>query len=308
VRDATRIVILSRTIAILMLGLLASLYPGRDAAAATPRCEPYPIPWRPPDGAQPAAQAALASLSPGASLSWNGTTGTLTSVFSLSVALPGCTDGQDVSTQVFDVLAAHPALFQLDLTEWRVPEFFDCKYLGGDATLNMSRSRIAGQPVVEDVFVYWLKRIGGVVHLTAVNGTYLPIIGAAMGDTMAACNTLTEADATTTARHTTLEASVFSQCRRTGTVSYTPRPGDVFRLSADQAWSWQADPGQVLLFGQQTLRVIVDPANYTPELMSSAARCPVPGGDGFTIGFDLVFDVHTGAIVSVKPGLDCIVC
>jgi hypothetical protein len=44
--------------------------------------------------------------------------------------------------------------------------------------------------------------------------------------------------------------------------------------------------------------------------MSSDARCPAPDGDGddFVIGFDLVLDVHTGAIISVKPGLGCVVC
>lgn len=45
-------------------------------------------------------------------------------------------------------------------------------------------------------------------------------------------------------------------------------------------------------------------------LLSSDARCPVVNGDGqqFTVGFDIVFDVHTGAILSVKPGIDCTVC
>lgn len=60
--------------------------------------------------------------------------------------------------------------------------------------------------------------------------------------------------------------------------------------------------------GQRTLRVTVNPANYTSALMSSSARCPGPGGNGSTIGFDITFDVHTGAVISVKPGLDCVVC
>jgi hypothetical protein len=38
--------------------------------------------------------------------------------------------------------------------------------------------------------------------------------------------------------------------------------------------------------------------------------CPAPDGDGdqSVIGFDITFDVHTGAILNVKPGLDCVVC
>lgn len=305
-RDATRTVIPS----IVTLGVLVSLAACRDATAGTPLCKRYPIPWQPAYGTQTAAQAELASLSPGAKMTWNGTTGTLRSVLQLATPLPGCTDGQDVSAQVFDVLASHPVLFQLDLTEWPTPEPFDCKYLEDDTILSMGRRSLAGRTVAEDVFVYSLDRIGGVVHLTGVNGTYLPIVGAAMGDTMTACDCLTEAAAIATTRTTPLKANVFSQCRRTGTVTYTPKANDVFSLFSDEAWAWHDDTGQVLLTGQRTLRVTVNPANYTPELLSSDARCPVTGIDGndFVIGFDIVFDVHTGEIISVKPGLDCIVC
>lgn len=68
--------------------------------------------------------------------------------------------------------------------------------------------------------------------------------------------------------------------------------------------------GQVLLTGQRTLRVIVNPVNYTPELLSSSARCPVLGGGSneFSVGFDIEFDVYTGEINSIKAGLDCFVC
>jgi hypothetical protein len=305
--DATRIVSLLRVVAIVSLALLASLAAGRDARAA-PLCKQYPISWRPAGDTEAAGQAALASLSPGAGMTWDASTGTLTSLFQLAIPLSGCTDGQDVSAQVFSVLAAHPDLFQLDLTEWEMPAPFDCNYVGDDTTLSMGRRRLADQPVMEDVFVYSLKQIGGVVHLTFVNGTYLPVIGAGVGDTMAACNTLTEAAATAKARKTPLKATSFSQCRRTGTVSYTPKANDTLRWSSDGVWSWQEATGQVLLTGQRTLRVTVNPANYTSALMSSDARCPGPGGNGSTIGFDIIFDVSTGGIMSIKPGLDCVVC
>jgi len=306
-RDATRIVALSRIVAIVSLVLLCLLAAGRDAMAG-PLCKQYPVSWRPAAGAQAAGQAELASLSPGASMTWNSNTGTLTSIFQLAMPLPGCTDGQDVSAQVFSVLDAHPALFQLDLTEWEMPPPFDCKYVSDDALLNMGRHHLAGQSVMEDVFAYSVKRVGGVVNLTFVNGTYLPVVDAAVGDTMAACNSLTEAAATAKVRVTSLKATTFSQCRRTGTVAYTPKANDAFRFTSDGVWNWQESTGQVLMTGQRTLRVTVNPANYTPALMSSSARCPGPDGNGSTIGFDVTFDVHTGAILNVKPGLDCVVC
>ena len=174
----------------------------------------------------------------------------------------------------------------------------------------MPRRQLAGKPVARDVFAYWLRRVDGVVQLAAVNGTYLPVLDATTGDTMTACTTLTEFAAATRARSTQLSATVYSQCARTGSVNYTPRSNDTLGFLGDASWTWQDDSGRVLLTGQRTLRVIVHPSNYNAQLLSSDARCPVPGGDGsqYTVGFDLVFDVHTGEILSVKPGLDCTVC
>lgn len=248
-------------------------------------------------------------MSPGATLTWNASEGTLSSVAQLATPLTGCSDGQDANAQVASLLAAHPALFQLDVSEWQIPPFYDCKFVD-DATLSMPRRKLAGKPAARDVFAYWLRRVNGIVQLAAVNGTYLPVLDAATGDAMASCTTLTESAATTRARSTRLSATVYSQCARTGSVNYTPRSNDTFGFLGDAAWTWQEDTGRVLLTGQRTLRVIVNPANYNSELLSSDARCPVPEGDGsqYTVGFDIVFDVHTGEILSVKPGLDCTVC
>jgi hypothetical protein len=82
---------------------------------------------------------------------------------------------------------------------------------------------------------------------------------------------------------------------------------DVFSFSSAE-WIWKEDTGQVILTGQRILRVTVDPANYTPGLISSDASCPVGNGNGIVIGFDIVFDIHTGAITGIRPGLGCITC
>jgi outer membrane protein assembly factor BamB len=303
-----RSAIASRTAIAFMLSAVMALV-CRDARAAPASCAQYPIPWQPATGTQATAQATLSTMSPGATMTWNASEGTLSGVAQLNTPLTGCSDGQDVNEQVADLLAEYPALFQLDLSEWRIPEFYDCKYVD-DALLAMPRERLAGQLVAQDLFAYWLRRIDGVVWLTAVNGTYLPVLDAATGQRMASCATLTRSAAVTRARSTRLTATTYSQCSRTGSVRYTPRSNDTFSFLGDPAWTWQPDSGQVLLTGQRTLRVIVNPKNYTSALLSSDARCPVADGDGsqYTVGFDLVFDVHTGAILSVKPGLDCTVC
>ena len=281
---------------------------GRNAKAATASCPQYPIPWQPASGAQSAAQSELTAMSPGATMSWNGNTGTLTSISQLALPLDGCTDGQDVGAQVAGVLAAHPALFQIDLAEWGSLEPYDCRYVNDD-TLTMPRQRLAGWPVARDIFTYWLRRVNGVVQLSAVNGFYLPVLDSATGNTMSACNTLTQSAATTQALAAHLTAGVYSQCNRTGTVTYTPRSSDTIGFASDPTWTWSEGSGQVQLTGQRTLRVILDPANYNSALLSSDARCPAAGDPSqFTIGFDLVFDIHTGELLSVKPGIDCTVC
>jgi len=163
--------------------------------------------------------------------------------------------------------------------------------------------------VARDIFGYWLRRVNGAVQLSAVNGFYLPVLDSTMGQGMSACNTLTQSTATTRALATPLTASIYSQCNRTGTVRYTPRSNDTIGFVSDPTWTWQESSGQVQLTGQRTLRVIVNPANYDSSLLSSDARCPATNDPGqFTIGFDIVFDIHTGDIVSVKPGIDCVVC
>lgn len=298
-----------RTLAVVSLAALAPLLGTLDAAAA-PSCPQYPIPWQPAEGARTAAQADLTRLSPGASLTWNAATGTLASTTQLSVPLPACTDGQDAIAQVNNVLGAHPALFQLDLDEWRRPGPYDCKLVNDPVTFSIGRARLAGHPDLQDLIGFALQRIDGVVQLTGVYGTYLPVAGTSTSDAMAACSTLTIAAATTTARSTPLHAATFSQCRPTGALQYTLADNDSLRFADEDEWGWENDGGQVALTGQRTLQIVVNPANYTPELLSSNARCPVDGGAGdqFTIGFEITFDVHTGAVVNIKPGLGCFVC
>ena len=106
------------------------------------------------------------------------------------------------------------------------------------------------------------------------------------------------------ARQTPLQADTFSQCNPTGTVTYTPKANDTFAFAPAETWTWHDGTGNVLLLGQRTLRVTLDPSNYTPELLASAARCPIGDADDFTVGFD----VNTGLVLQVTPGFDCIVC
>jgi hypothetical protein len=163
--------------------------------------------------------------------------------------------------------------------------------------------------VNQDLLAYSVKRIDGVVTLTSVNGTYVPTAKEGMADAMTTCGSLTAAQAEATARATPLPANVYSQCIPQGNLTYQPRAGDTFALGPE-SWLWDEGTGEVLMNGQRTLRVTVNPANYTADLLNSAARCPVtdPDSEDFTVGFDLTFDVQTGEIQFIKAGLDCVVC
>ena len=54
----------------------------RDARAAPASCAQYPVPWQPAAGAQATAQATLSTISPGATMTWNASEGTLAGVAS----------------------------------------------------------------------------------------------------------------------------------------------------------------------------------------------------------------------------------
>jgi hypothetical protein len=285
------------------------------AADLEGRCPAYPIPWPTDPGARDAAAAELATLSPTAVMTWNDARGALSNIAQLDVPLPGCTDGVDVNAEVRKFLADHPRLFQLDLDEWSTLPPFNCTFVpdgGLPADLTMARLRLAGHDVRHDIFDVAVKKIDGVVHMTSVTATYLPVAPKALDRQLTECVALHRGGAAAAVQATALEAPVFQGeviCQPTGTVSYSLRPDDSLSLSRDE-WDWGEDASGVSLQATRTLRVTVDPRNDTPELLASGARCPVLDGpaDAFTVGWDVLFDAHTGEILFVKPGLDCVVC
>jgi len=48
--------------------------------------------------------------------------------------------------------------------------------------------------------------------------------------------------------------------------------------------------------------LVIDPGNYTADLLASNANC------AGSIGFELTIDAVTGQILSYVPGLGCTVC
>jgi hypothetical protein len=283
-----------------------------DATVDAPAlvCDEYPVPVPPGGSGEAAARAELATLSPTGQLTWSEPRGTLSTIFQLDVPLPACTDGADANAVVREVLSAHPVLFQLDFSEWRLPEPFGCQFVDDFSTITMGRRLLGGQPVARDIFSYTLRRSNGMVRLASTIATYLPPLPTEVAAAMASCNHLDANAAETTVRATTLHASTFAQCAPTGELDYQPAANDSYVLRDDLAWLWEETRSGATLSGMRTLRVTIDPSNYTPELLASDAKCPVLDGPGdeFTVGFDVLLDIETGVLLNVKPGLDCVVC
>ena len=291
-----------------------------DAAAGAPPdatadagglvCAAYPIPVSVSGSTEEVALAELETLSETAQLTWSEARGTLASIFQLDLPLPACIDGADANTVVRDVLVAHPMLFRFDSDEWYAMEPFNCMFVGDFSTVTMGRKLLGGHPVARDIFAYTLRRDEDGVRLASVVATYLPPVGDAVGAAMTSCQHLDAAQAEATVRASTLTAATFEQCVPTGEVQYQPQRDDSYVLLDDTAWLWDETEAGMFLTATRTLRLTLDPSNHTPELLSSEARCPVLDGPSgaFTVGFDVRFDVETGEVINVKPGLDCIVC
>src|SRR5262249_42793539 len=148
-----------------------------------------------------AATAELAALAPSATMTWNNATHTLSNINDLNLPIPDCDDDDDVNVPILALIAAHPALFQIDLSEWETPRPVKCKLTRSDVSslIYIERKSLGGHPVAHDVFSYWFKRINGIVTLTSVYGTYLPAHLSNLKGAMTVCNTLTEAEADATA-------------------------------------------------------------------------------------------------------------
>jgi hypothetical protein len=210
----------------------------------------------------------------------------------------------------WDLVEAHPSLFQIDRDEWNPASFVPCSVVqDSNQIITVARTTVGGHPVTADTFAFILRRIGGVVHLRAVVGNYLPISTPDLTDAMDPCPDLNQAAAQATVLTTALPFTTFQLCQWSGFGSYDVAGDDTIAFETEATWNWYDDPPnqQVMLVKHWSGRVIVNPNNYAPELMSSDAYCP-DSTDGDDMGFRLSFDAVTGELLSSEPGLECIVC
>lgn len=249
-----------------------------------------------------AAQADLQSFAPNANLQWNSLHGTLSLVMDLGVPLDCSTDVWSAAWKVF---GAHPALFQLEESEWATQPPFSCATVTSNEIVSTYREQLAGVGVQKDVLSLVVAPVpGGGVELRGVSGFYLPVL--APGD-LTSCPDLDDATASALLSVGPYTFSTFDKCTPTGGGSYTPQPNDVVALGPE-TWVWEDGAGGIVARKRRTATLTIDPAHWTPELMASDANCPDETGEKRVLGFVITFDPVTGEILDVKPGVGCIVC
>ena len=306
----------SRLPRIVLAGLLAGVACATSVDGPSATCDAYPIEWQPLPDSQARAQGALdllaAEVGSHPVLQWSAPRGTFTAVYGLSYPLAACsaaTDGLEIAPRVEDeawaLFARAPDLFPLRRSEWEDVVSVRCRDIDANTVTFLTRRRtLDGEPETQDVFLYFVRRVDGVVRLESVLADYLPLAPTPIAASLHACGSLDPRAAEDTARRTGYQYNVFDTCYPVGRGIYSPRRNDAFILEPDTWWEWREEPGKqaVLLEKRQHGRLTVDPSNWTSDLVNSDAFCLD------SIGWIITFDAVLGPILVQQPGLQCIVC
>jgi hypothetical protein len=284
---------------------------GSNDVDAGNTCPSYPLTFTPDPEAEARARTALENLAPTATLMWNPTLGTLQSAIGLELELPGCVSGVDALEEVWRVAEANRALFQLDRSEWQSDLPTDCATITDqeNTVLRVYRNKLGAFDIQRDIFGFSVTRVGTTVRLRNLFGTYVPEGNVVLTE-LPECNALPVSELVPFALRETYDYTTFFRCTLTGSGTYQPTQLDQVSFDGIQAmWSEDSPQSRIVITFERMGRLIVDPANYTEELLASDANCPEPlPGDGRVVGFRLIIDAVTGQMLSKLPGLDCVVC
>lgn len=276
---------------------------GSSGDGGIPTCDKYPSNLTFPDK-QAAVAAELATFAPNANLTWSSLHGTIQIVTNLGVPLDCAGNGNDVWAAAWAFLASHPGVFQLDQSEWAVSSPYPCSAVNNQSLVNTGRTKLAGVDVAKDVFAISVEPDGnGGVTLRSFSGFYLPVLDPSQ---IQQCDDLPDATLEALVRKQSYPFSTFSQCVPSGSGTYVPQPNDKIEWGSS-TWSWEDYTGTVVATKSRAGRLIIDEANWTPDLMASDLNCPDESGDGRILGYTLVVDPITGE-VHAMPGIGCIVC
>src|SRR5262245_13415033 len=299
---------LGRAMACAAVACASAPLPCWGGSRAAGSCEEYPVVLYPDPDAHAKAEAELQGFAPGATMIWHPARGTFWFV-TLSVPLPQCGSQADVYAQLLALATAHPDLFQFNLKEWKRPAPYACADVGPLAqVLEVHRARVGSHPISHDLIRFTVQRVNSVVTLQALLGDYLPACTPSLDETLSACPDLDADVARQVVKNSEFDYMILNACNWVGSGTYLPNDLDTIAFSIGANWAWQEDSMLPRVsFTKSTLgRLVVDPANYTPELINSDANCP--GDNGPSIGFRVTMDSVTNELAGYLPGLNCVVC
>lgn len=284
-----------------------------DGPDVNPAClAPFVMPVDP--NAQAAAQAEPATLGNAATLTWADTRNTLQSISGLVVQLPDCTGTTNAFDLLFAHLAAHPALYQIDPTEWtgNVAQCSDI-LANGFHPLTIRRAKFGPYTIQNDVFTAVADVQNGVVILRNFSGTYIPKPSA---DVLTALSTCPDLSQDVIARHifTTpflyqaYQPSPAPACTVEGDHTYTLQAADAVTYDPAVTLNWTEDT-QITFQRQATATIKVATADYTDQLVNSSANCVDLDGNN-NVGWTRTYNSVTAEVLydHATPDPFCSVC
>lgn len=280
-----------------------------DSPVSTACQSPFTL--TPDPTAEADATAALAALSPTATLTWSAARGTLSSIQGLVVELPACTGTTNAYDLFFDYLGGSPALFQIDRTEWTTGTLPCSEILAnGFHTLVIRRVSYGPFPLDNDVFSVVADVQDGTAIFRNFSGVYIPPPTPEMVATLQGC---TPKDELTDLTTTPFSYQIFApppapQCSALSVGSYTATAADTLTVDPAIRMRWEETP-DLKIHPESTATLVVAAANYTAELEGSDANCADENGDPH-IGWVRTFDAFTGDVLydHGSPDPFCTVC
>jgi len=287
--------------------------PDADDTVIDPACA-APFVIAPDPTAEANATAALATLAPGATLTWAPVRNTLQSINDITIELPTCTGDANAFDFLFATLSASPALFQIDPAEWS-SSVEPCSDIlaNGFHTLIIRRKAYGPYPVENDVFSAVADVRNGVAILRNFSGTYIPTPSAATLAALQHCpdfpaNKLHDVLLATPFQYTEFAPPPSAACQITGTGQYTASATDELVVDPARILQW-TETTDITLLRQGSATLTVAPANYGSMLEQSSANCVDLDG-GSHVGWVRTFNAITAAKLYDHDSPDpfCTVC
>lgn len=284
-----------------------------DGPDVSPAClAPFIMPVDP--NAQTAAQAELTTLSPTAEMTWADVRNTLQSINGLVIKLPTCTGNTNAFDLLFDTLEAHPALFQIDRSEW-TGSTASCSDIlaNGFHPLTIRRAKYGTYAIANDVFTAVADVQDGVVILRNFSGTYIPKPSATVLSALAECPDLST---DVLAKHLfenpftylAYQPAPAPTCTVQGNHTYTLQAGDTITYDPNITLNWTEDT-QITFQRQGIATVKVGADAYTPQLINSSVNCIDFDGNN-NIGWQRTYNSVTAEVLydRATPDPYCTVC